>query len=204
MKNKVIYIAREFGSGGRDIGKIISKTLGFKFYDSKLVDLAAGRGSLTQEKADYNDERGVNPWLFFSDYTGNYQDITGNSEPELMFKYTSEIIKEKAAQNNCVFVGRCADYILKDDDVDLIKLFVYAPVEWRIQRLIETEDCVNEHEARNLLRKKDRQRSGYYSYFTGEEYRNPLNYDLCINSSFLGVEKTAFSLCEYCKNVFKN
>ncbi len=194
-----ICISREYGSGGREIGQLLAQKLDYHFYDSKLVDLAAEKGSLTHKNAVEADEQAINPWLYTPMYTGMYSDILVNTEPEKMFKLQSEIIREKAQEENCIFVGRSADAILEDEEINLISIYIYAPLDWRITRLMETEDYKNQRDTLVAIRKKDKQRKNYYNYYTGREYADPVNYDLCINSSILGIWNTAEVLSEYVK-----
>lgn len=197
-----IYIARQFGSGGRAIGKLLAKKLNYHFFDSKLVDLAAEKGNLSYESANAADEKSLNPWLYTSTYS-NVQYNTGHSDPERLYKLQSEIIREKAEKENCIFVGRCADAVLEDiPDIKLLSLYICAPLDWRIKRLMRTEGFGSEKETIAAMRKKDRQRKNYYNYYTGREYTDPSNYDLCLNSAYLGIERSTDFLKTYVSYVF--
>lgn len=199
-----ITISREYGSGGREIGKIIANKLGYNFYDSKLVDLAVEKGILSKEQAKEADERPLNPWLYAPLYVGSYFNSYSYSEPERLFKVQSDIIKEKALSENCVFVGRAADFVLRDEDIKLINIFICAPKKWRVNRLMNTEGFSDKQAAYSAVSKVDRQRKNYYNYYTGREYNDPVNYDLCINSSVLGIEKTASYLISYIDDILKD
>ena len=106
-----------------------------------------------------------------------------------------EELRELAGKENCVFVGRCADYILEQAELDHISLFIAAPFEWRVQRKME-QLSIDEKEATSMVRKKDKDRKAYYDYYTGRSWGRPHNYDLCINSSRLGIEVTSEKLAE--------
>lgn len=200
--NKIICISRDYGSGGRAIGECLAKSLNYKFFDSKLVDLAAEKGMMSKDQVKLNDETAVNPWLYTPLYTGVYSEFMSNSGPERLFNLQSEIIKEQASKYNCIFVGRSADVVLENEDVDLVSLYIYAPAEWRMNRLIKTENYQSERDALVAMHKKDKQRKNYYNYYTGREYGNPVNYDLCVNSSVLGIKKSADFIEDFLKLKF--
>lgn len=203
--NKAISISREFGSGGRAIGKLLAEELGFNFFDNKLVRLAAKRSGLSLDSALKADEKAINPWLYTPSVLGGLYSTIYDSDSERMYRVEQDIIREEAQKGNCVFVGRSANQALSHfKDVQLVSYFIYAPEDWRLKRVIETEGFKNEKEALHALRKKDRQRKNYYNYFTGEEYTNPLNYDLCVDSSYLGIEKTAELLKQISGTLFDN
>lgn len=200
-----ICISRLYGSGGRAIGELLSKELNYKFYDSKLVDLAAQKGAIPLTDAKDYDEQALNPWLYTPSYFGFYtDDISDYSNPVKMFKLQAEVIREKALEGNSIFVGRSADAILEDtSNVNMVSIYIYAPEDWRIKRLLKTEGYKNEKEAFMAMRKIDKQRINYYNYNTGREYLDPVNYDLCVNSSYLGIKKTAQFLKDYINFIFK-
>lgn len=202
---KSISISREFGSGGRAIGKLLAKKLGYKYFDNKLVDLAAKKAGMPLGQAKKADETPLNPWFYAPIFGSIYNINSDQSDPERLFRFETEVIREEARKNNCVFVGRSADYALENEkEVELLSYFVYAPQDWRIRRLIETEGFKDDREALSALNKKDKQRKNYYNYFTGREYNDPNNYDLCIDSSFLGIEKTADFLESTTKYLYDN
>ena len=199
MSTRAICIDRQFGSGGHAIGELVSDKLGYSFYDSALVNLAVEKGELSISAAEDADEKAVNPWLYTPLSSGTYPGLISQSGPERMFRIQSEIIQEAAQKENCVFVGRLADAVLEDiADVNIVSFFIYGPEPYRIQRLIQTEGFTRK-EAEAAMRKKDKQRRNYYNYYTGREYGNPVNYDFCIDSSYLGINGTAELLCQIIK-----
>ena len=121
---------------------------------------------------------------------------------DMLYLADNSIIRELAEKGDCVFVGRCADYILEQAEIKHISLFVAAPFEWRVKRKME-QLSIDEKEATTLVRKKDKDRKAYYDYYTGRSWGRPHNYDLCINSSRLGIEKTAEKLVKMVRELEK-
>lgn len=186
----LICISREFGSGGHEIGKRLADALGYDFYDQALVTEATNRSSISSEVLNKADEKKENPWLHSVVYDTADQNLRGISANEAMFRMQSAVILEAAQKDNCVFVGRCADYVLQQVAVKRLSIFITAPFSDRVQRKIKLLDK-EEKVVTSLVRKTDKQRKSYYNYYTGNDWGKPYNYDLCINSSALGIEKTA-------------
>ena len=192
----IICIGREFGSGGHEIGRILAKKLGLELYDRDLIDKAAKKiVAMPKEVLEKADEKKHNPWLHQVWYDVPNQELNGMTANDTLHQAYSSIIRELAGKENCVFVGRCADYILEQAELDHISLFIAAPFEWRVQRKME-QLSIDEKAATSLVRKKDKDRKAYYDYYTGRSWGRPHNYDLCINSSRLGIEVTAEKLAE--------
>ena len=186
----LICISREFGSGGHEIGKHLADALGYDFYDQALVTEATNRSSISSEVLNKADEKKENPWLHSVVYDEADQNLRGISANEAMFRMQSAFILEAAQRDNCVFVGRCADYVLQQAAVKRLSIFITAPFSDRVQRKIKLLDK-EEKVVTSLVRKTDKQRKSYYNYYTGNDWGKAYNYDLCINSSSLGIEKTA-------------
>lgn len=189
-KNFIITISRQYGAGGRTVGKLLSDKLGIKYYDSELIVLAAKKNDVNSEfYKDYDEKVGkFYAGLFYYPSTIGYfspvmNDVMVNDQ---LFNTQAEIIKE-VAYEPCIIVGRCSEYILKDKP-NLVRLFLYADMESRKKRITEIykEDTKNIEKA---IIKADKQRSNYYNYYTGKEWGNPINYDLCINTSKLNAEE---------------
>lgn len=192
MKNYVITISRGYGSGGRSIGKMLAKELGISFYDRELLRLASDESGINEElfaKADETVKSSLLYKIAKKTYKGELilpdsEDFISNDN---LFNYQAKIIKELAHIEPCVIVGRCADYVLKDMD-NVIRVFVHAPLESCIDRLEEMYG-----EDRKELEKKilsiDKKRAIYYKYYTGREWNDAMNYDLCINTSTLSFEQ---------------
>ena len=198
MKNLAITIARQYGSGGREIGRRLGELLGIKFYDKELITMAAEKKGVDPDYLHKIDEKATNSLLytlaigsslFHASSLGT--DISLNDK---LFIAQTELIREIAGRENAIFVGRCADYILRKHD-NCVRLFIYADKEDRIARVIERKDC-SRKEAEDLVAKNDKSRMSYYNFYTGKKWGRPENYDLCVNSSLLGVEGTAQMLAK--------
>ncbi|HPU62633.1 MAG TPA: cytidylate kinase-like family protein [Mobilitalea sp.] len=192
MKKYVITIARGYGSGGRTIGKMLAEELGISFYDRELLRLASDDSGINEELFAKADEQLKKSLLFKiakKAYKGELippdrDDFVSN---ENLFNYQAKIIKELAQQESCVIVGRAADYILKDFD-NVVKVFVHAPLEDCIRTLKEMTGK-SEKELEKQIISIDKRRAEYYKYFTGRNWNDARNYDLCLNSSQLGFRK---------------
>lgn len=195
MKNRVICIGRQFGSGGHDIGKMLAEKLNIPFYDKNLIELASERSGLSKEMLEKGEERKTNQWL----YAGmtNANGLTTNSLPptEITFALQRGIITEAAKEGDCIIVGRCSDVILKALDVKVFSVFIAAYMESRVERIMG-KYSLNEKDATALIRKTDKRRKAYYNYSTGLDWGAPDNYDLCINSSTVGMEHAVKMLAE--------
>lgn len=189
----LICIAREFGSGGHEIGKKLANELGYSFYDQELVSEAVKRSDISSAALENADEKRENPWLhsiFYDTANRNLQGVTAN---EAMFQMQRSVILDAAQKGNCVFVGRCADDIIRKAGVKCLTLFITAPFRNRVERKMQMTGMA-EKEVTALIRKTDKQRKSYYNFYTGGNWGKPYNYDLCVNSSGLGIEQTALAL----------
>ena len=207
-KNISITIARQYGSGGREIGEKVAELLGYKYVDRELITLAAQKSGFHADVINSIDEKATNSLLYtlamgsnsFGAPHANYSvDIPINDK---LFIVQSNIIKELADEGSCVFVGRCADYVLSERK-NKISIFLYGDIESRIKRVVERHDGVDADEAKKLIAKTDKRRINYYNFYTGKKWGDFDNYDLSINTSVLGVEGTAKIIAEYIKN-FEN
>ena len=192
MEKFVITIARGYGSGGRTIGKMLAEELGISFYDRELLRLASDDSGINEELFARADEQLKKSLLFKiakKVYKGELippdsEDFVSN---ENLFNYQAKIIKELAQQESCVIVGRAADFVLKDYD-NVVKVFVHAPLEDCIKTLKEMTGK-SEKELEKQILSIDKRRAEYYKYFTGRNWNDARNYDLCLNSSQLGFRK---------------
>jgi len=199
-----INIGRQLGSGGREIGEILASQLGISFYDKELIQIASqesGLGRAFFEKFDEKDSHSIVGALFglhgtFSDgmYTNNYLNN------ETLFKIQSDVIRRLAEEKSCVFVGRCADYVLKDNPFCL-NVFISANMNDRMKRIAEKENIL-ENKAKDLIEKTDKKRSGYYNYYSNKVWGTAESYHLCINSSFLGIDDTITLIRQLVKKKF--
>ena len=192
MKQKlIITVGRQYGSGGRAIGKKLAEALGISFYNREIIELAAKRSGMSDEAFEKVDETAASSLLYsiatgsymFGNYVSPQVDLPLNDK---LFIMQSEIIKSIAAKESCVIVGRCADYILKDR-TDVINIFIHADKETRKKRAIN-EYGIAPNKVENYLNKIDKKRNTYYNYYTGEKWGYSTNYDLCLDSSLLGIE----------------
>ncbi|MDO4482252.1 MAG: cytidylate kinase-like family protein [Bacillota bacterium] len=180
--NTIITIAREYGSGGRIIGKKLAKALGFAFYDKELIEMAAEKIGFSTEYVRENEEKKA--FSFISNFYGVSGELPASDR---IFIAQSGVIKEIAEKENCVIVGRCADYVLSDHPCCL-NIFIHAPIEDRARRVFEEydEDVPN---IKGYIQKMDKKRSSYYNYMTQNKWGQAENYHLSINSS-LGIDLT--------------
>ncbi|MCI8612142.1 MAG: cytidylate kinase-like family protein [Clostridia bacterium] len=192
---KVITLSRQFGSGGAEIGRKLAEKLGIDFYDRHVIEQAAQKSGISMEHFERADERRTNSFLYSlvnAHYAGaaapvQLSDIITDDK---LFIYTAETVKEMA-KKPCVIVGRCADDILRDEDI--LRVFVYADLGYRIARVCEAFD-LNEKAAATLIKKTDKKRANYYNFYTSKNWGEAVNYDICINSAKLGSDGTVGAL----------
>ncbi len=188
----VITLGRQLGSGGREIGQKLSARLGISFYDKELIRIASRESGIKENHFEEADEKkthslfGGLPDLrgFLTDevYTNYYL------SNEMLFKIQSDVIRNLADLNSSLFVGRCTDYVLKDHPRSL-SVFISADMRDRIRRVAKIQE-ITESKAEDYIRKTDKKRADYYEYFTGKVWGAASSYDLCINSSVVGIEET--------------
>lgn len=188
MTSAIITISREYGSGGREIGQKLAELLGIPFYDNKLITIAAKKSGYAEKLFDEVEQRPTGSLLYSLSMFGSGVGAFDLPLNDKVFLIQSDIIKEVAAQGGCVIVGRCADYVLKGNP-RCINIFIHGSLDARIKRAIEKND-LPEHKAREAVLKLDKRRASYYNYYTGMKWGRAENYDLCINSSALGIDKT--------------
>ncbi|MCH5304237.1 MAG: cytidylate kinase-like family protein [Ruminococcus sp.] len=195
----IITIARQFGSGGRQIGEALSKRLDIKCYDRELISIAAKESGIDPEIFNSVDEKAANS-LLYSLSMGLYSFSTNYSSGQLpvndrLYLLQHKIIKQLASQEPCIFVGRCADFVLKDRK-DVINIFIYADKDYRIKRAIEKKG-VNESKAEQTITKTDKSRANYYNFYSGKKWGLTENYDLCINRTKLTDEQVVDIIVGY-------
>lgn len=192
MKDKIVVIGRSFGSGGRVIGRCLAEAMGVPFYDRELLCQASKRLGVDLCLMENADER--RPSIFRS----MIECALGNPAPaydlsslntDRLYQVQCNVIKQLGEEGGAVFVGRTADYILRDRP-GVLSVFLHAPEMHRAKRVLERGDCDTVEHALELARKRDRLRQGYYNYFTGRNWGQADNYDLCIDTSLYGEEGT--------------
>lgn len=191
MDHYVITIARGYGSGGKTIGKMLSEKLDIPFYDRELLRMASDDSGIHERLFGQADER-VKPGLrkpFGKVYKGDLLPPESDDfiSDDNLFNYQAKIIKELADTCSCVIVGRCADFILQGR-TNVVKLFVHAPFESCVKKVMDMY-ALPQKEAEKKIQDTDRHRSAYYKYYTGRNWDNAQNYDLCLNSAELGFDK---------------
>ena len=185
MSNRVITISREFGSGGRTIGKMVAEKLGIPCYDAELIQKMAEKSGYS---ADYIKEEGEyvsGGWLsaVFADRS------LGLTNQDKLFSIQSRIIEELAAEGPCVIVGRCADFVLRDK-ADCLNVFVHASMEKRAERIVK-EYGEREESPEKRLKEKDKRRAAYHRFYTDLKWGDAKNYHICLDSGEFGLEKCA-------------
>lgn len=190
----VITISREYGSGGRFIGKLIAEKLGIAFYDSELLTKASDLSGISRTCLENYDETKESAFSYAQGLYGMDMSLG-----QKVFLAQFDAIKKIAAHESCVIVGRCADYVLKDN-ANVVKVFICAPLEDKINRAI-TYYKINPDKAASIISKKNKKRRSYYNFYTDKEWGKPDSYDLCINSKN-GIETAVEAVCAYTKRRF--
>ncbi|MBO7170923.1 MAG: cytidylate kinase-like family protein [Clostridia bacterium] len=207
MKRVVITIARQYGSGGREIGERVAEILGIPKYDKEFVTLAAGKDETVCEEAlEKVDERATNSLLYTLAVGSNLFGMAPGSSLSLplndkLFVLQSSIIRQKAEEESCVMIGRCADYVLRDVP-ERLAVFVYADLEDRKNR-VALRHGITEGQAVDFINKTDRRRASYYNFYTGGKWGKFDNYDIAINSACLGIEGTARVIADMAREKMK-
>ena len=198
--NKIITITRQFGSGGREIGKKLAEAYGIPFYDNEIISRAAKDTGFAEAAFVRAEDKASNSLLYSIAMGMNVfssQDVgfSGLSLDDRIFLAQSKVIRNVAKEGPCVIVGRCADYILKNQE-NVVNLFIRATLDFRIKRAIEVEGIPKEKSA-EMVMKKDKSRANYYKYHSGERWDNVLNYDFAIRSDLCGIDGTVACLKAY-------
>ena len=186
-KRIVITIAREYGSGGRYIGKLVAKKLGINLYDKEFIEkMALDTGLSTEYIKETEQKRNI-----FDVFNNGY--YSGLSNADELFIKEAKFIKEVANKESCVIVGRCADFILKDNK-NVLKIFINSNMKDKINRVVKYYK-INKEEAEKEIVKENKLRENHYNYYTEKEWKNPENYDLCINSDSIGIDNAVELIC---------
>lgn len=200
MDKTIITIGRQFGSGGRAIGEKLAKKLGVSFYDKELISIAAKESGIDPEIFDSVDEKAANS-LLYSLSMGLYNFGSGFSAMgdlpvnDRLYLLQHRIIKEIAEKESCVIVGRCADYILREDPA-CVNIFIYADMEFRKHEAVKKHG-IDEARAEHIINKTDKSRANYYSFYSGQKWGMAENYDLCINSTKISEDAIVDLIIDY-------
>ena len=199
MKNPlIITIGREYGSGGREIGKALAQKLGISFYDKQIISLAAEKSGLSPEFITNNEQRVRSGFMQNLAASAAYQSGFFSSQylplSETIFISQAQVIRDIAEKESAVIVGRCADYILAGRE-NTINIFIHAPIEDRVRRIMALYQ-LSEAEAMKAIATSDKERGNHYFRYTDRKWGKAQNYDLSINSSLLGIEGTVEMLAD--------
>ena len=203
MKHMIINVGRQVGAGGQEIGRMLAQDFNAKFYDRELLNLAAKESGFSEKFFKQNDEkkgfiRGLfnvqSPHLTGSSMYGS------NFSQESLFQFQSDAIRKAAEEGSCVFLGRCADYILRDFE-NVVNIFITASMDFRVGIVSKVKELDADH-ARKLIEQVESRRAQYYNYYTGKKWGAAESYDFCIDASILGLEETEKIIATYIRKRF--
>lgn len=190
----IISIGRQHGSGGREIARLLARELGIKCYDKEIVDEAAKHSDFSRDLINAYDEKRMSAFMLHAGGYGLNENFRLNMQ---VVSAQFDAIREIASKGDCIFVGRCADYILRDRR-DLVSVFILGDMDERL-KCLERRQGLDEATARKKIKEVDKDRSSFYKYYSDQVWGDAQNYDLCINSSRLGVEGTVKVIMDYIK-----
>lgn len=200
----VLTIARQFGSGGHEVAKKVSEILGIDFYDRELIGIAAKESGLSENLFDGLDEKPTTSFLYslvlgLQAGTAVYSGYDDATNADKLFRIQSQVISSIAEKGSCVIVGRCADYILRDQP-NLVNVFVHADIDFRAARIMK-EYNMKENAAIDYINKTDKRRSSFYNFYTNKIWGSVDNYDLSISTDKIGIDNAAKMIVEYINNI---
>lgn len=190
----IITIGRQHGSSGREIARLLAEKLNYKCYDKEIVDEAANHSDFSRDLIDAFDEKRMSAFILHAGGYGLNENFHLNMQ---VVSAQFEAMRNIAEKGDCIFVGRCADYILRDHD-DLVSVFILGDMDERL-KCLERRQGLDEAEARKKIKEVDKDRSSFYRYYSDQTWGDAQNYDMCINSSKLGVEGTVQVILDYIK-----
>ncbi len=199
--NHIITISRQYGSGGREIGELVAKNFNIPFYDNALIQLAAEESGFSADHFRDYDKYANNSFLYSLVRGFQYhQHATATwSLEDSIYTTQAKVIRDIADKGPCVIIGRCADYILSEKP-ELVKIFIYGDIDFRIKRAIEING-IEPAKAKDEVKNRDKRRQNYYNYHSDVKWGEAPNYNLCIDSSFCGIEKAASLICDFVTKV---
>lgn len=200
MEKSIITISREFGSGGRSVGRAVAEKLGIPFYDKELVNQIALESGFAPKFVEENGEHSPTGSLFSYAFApqGVPGIMNGLSTADFLWNVQCSVILQLAEKGPCVIVGRNADYILKDRE-NVLNVFVHAPMDYRADRIVRLYG-ESEKSPEIRLQEKDKRRKVNYQHYTGRNWGAAENYDLCLNSAVLGIDQCAKIICDIVEN----
>jgi cytidylate kinase len=199
----IICVGRQLGSGGHDIGRMLAMDFNAEYYDREILKLAAQESGFSKEFFEQNDERHGFLRSIFHTRAPHISDnnfYQSNFSQEALFKFQSDAIRRAAKEGSCVFVGRCADYILRDMK-NVVSVFITASMKFRIDNVVNRQGVLPD-EARKIIEQGERRRAEYYNYYTGKRWGHSTSYDLCIDSSVLGFAETERIIADFIRMRF--
>lgn len=188
MKNRIITISRQFGSGGRTIGKKLAEKLNVPCYDAEIIEEITKKSGFAREYIEERSEDALGG-NWFANSLGSGYNFNGHSIQDDLWNFQRKVVIELAEKESCVIVGRCADYILRDR-CDCLRVFVYADKDVRAKRIVE-QYGERTDSPQKRIRDKDKRRAAYYNFYTDMKWGAVQNYDVCLNSGVIGIEKCA-------------
>ena len=202
-KKIVINVGRQLGSGGHDIGRMLALDFNAKYYDRELLNLAAKESGFSEKIFEQNDEKkGFFRGLFNmgSPHVDSGSIYKSGFSQESLFQFQSDAIRKAAKEGSCVFVGRCADYVLRDFP-NTVNVFISASMEYRVEQIMNKQH-LDVDAARAFIEKRENERAAYYNYYTGKKWGDASSYDLCIDSSVLGLVETEKIIAQFIRKRF--
>ena len=201
MKHIIINVGRQLGSGGHDIGRMLALDFQAKYYDRELLNLAAKESGLSEKIFEQNDEKKGFFRGLFNIGAPHVSGYKPDLSQESLFQFQSDAIRKAAKQGSCVFVGRCADYVLRDFD-NTVNIFITASMDYRVEQIMNKQH-MNAEAARRFIEQGEGKRADYYNYYTGKKWGSAESYDLCIDSSKLGLVETEKLIAQFIRKRFE-
>ena len=195
---KIITVSRHYASGGREIGQKLAERLGTGYYDHELLEEAAKNSGIHQSHFVENDEKRTNSFLYLLSTTYGQGGVPFDDS---LFFATQNAVRKIASEEDCVIIGRCSDYALRDFE-KVLNVFITAPLEVRVKRAVEVYGIAEKH-AEDYVKRIDKQRVSYYNYYTDKRWGQPQNYQICLDSSALGIDGTVDLLEKFAGEYFK-
>ena len=190
---KIITISREYGCMGIEIAKKLADMLGYKYYDKEIIKIASEKSGISEERFENAENKPTNSLLYslvlgMYQTPGQFEEYQNFLSDDSIFNIQSDIIRSVALKESCVIVGRCADYVLRDEE-NVFNIFLKSSEENRVNHVLSETKGANINEIKKQVRRADKNRRTYYEYYTGRKWANANNYDLCIDSLKFGVDK---------------
>jgi len=203
MKHIIINVGRQVGAGGQEIGRMLAQDFEAKFYDRELLNLAAKESGFSEKFFKQSDEKQGFLRGLFNVQAPHFSlgSVYGsNFSQEGLFQFQSDAIRKAASEGSCVFLGRCADYVLRDFE-NVVNVFITASIDFRVELVSKVKELDAEH-ALKLIEQVERRRAEYYNYYTDKKWGAAESYDLCIDASLLGLEETEKLIADFIRKRF--